>query len=138
MKKVWYQHKKIIVGAMSIVLIVSILACQILQGQRDAQAAYLLKDMQTFVTGLTEVKIVEIVPEKTQNYEELGVFVSTGEKQYIAEASKSTYFKQQFRNDLTVSDTTEQLEPYLAMRMHGRTSSRDKTPASRGATKPNP
>lgn len=128
MKKVWYQHKKLIVGAMSIVLIVSILACQILQGQRDAQAAYLLKDMQTFVTGLTEVRIVEIVPEKTQNYEELGVFVSNGDKDFIADASKSTYFKQQFRTDLTVTDKKEQLDHYLEMRMYGLINSNGNEP----------
>lgn len=126
MKKVWYQHKKLILGTVSIVLVLSVIVSQVLHNYNDAKAAMpLLTDMNKFLKLHTSgINIVEIVPEVSVSYEEMGLFVGTigsdGKdvtSDKISGSSFSKYFTQTFQG--IDASTYKQLDTYLQMRMYG-------------------
>lgn len=127
MKKIWHKYKKLIMGGMAAVLVASIVISQVIVNETEAEAAYLLNSMSTYMEHNSHIKdnnqftILEIVPETDDHeYEEIGAFMSNGDGQQNPWlAMKSSYFDREktgFRASLI---NNQMLDTLLEMRLLG-------------------
>lgn len=122
MKTIWRQHKKIIVGAMALVIVLSVVIGNVLTNEIEAEASGLLYSMNTRLAlySKTDFTILEIVPsysESDYTYDEMGVFVTRDDnKQNPSDVIQSKYFSQVFRSDLA---DDRHMDAVIEMRLYG-------------------